>query len=52
VDASNESSARIREFLEAYPALADRLSRQLLMILHSEGLATIDVIYDEARLEA
>jgi len=52
VDASNESSARIRAFLEAYPALADRLSRQLLMILHSEGLATIDVIYDEARLEA
>jgi hypothetical protein len=52
VDTPRDSAASIREFLEAYPALADRLSRQLLMILHSEGLSTIDVIYDEARLRA
>jgi hypothetical protein len=49
---SEDATVRIREFLEAYPALADRLSRQLLMILHSEGIATIDAIYDEARQTA
>jgi hypothetical protein len=43
------AQSKIEEFLLAYPALADRLARQLLMVLHNEGLATVDAVYDEAR---
>ena len=35
-----------------YPELSDRITRQLLILLHSEGHATIDAIYEEARTEA
>src|SRR5512139_3879478 len=46
---SPEIEARIQELIELYPALADRLARQLLVTLHNKGHATIDTIYDEAR---
>jgi hypothetical protein len=41
--------ARIRELIESLPELADRIARQLLILLHSEGHVSIDAIYDEAR---
>jgi hypothetical protein len=43
---------RIRELLASLPELADRIARQLLILLHSEGHVSIDAIYEEARAEA
>jgi pyruvate, water dikinase len=45
----SESQAKIRETIERWPGLADRIARQLLIVLHSEGLVSIDAVYDEAR---
>ena len=44
--------ARIRELLGFHPELSDRIARQLLIVLHSEGHVSIDAIYEEARGEA
>ena len=43
-----ETERKIREILEAHPALADRIARQLLILLHNRGVAPIDRIYDES----
>ena len=45
-----DPAKRIRGILDSHPALADRLVRQLLTLLHTRGIATVDKIYDEARL--
>ena len=45
----SESQEKIRETIERWPGLADRIARQLLIVLHSEGLVSIDAVYDEAR---
>lgn len=47
-----ETEARLRDALEAFPELADRIARQLLIVLHSEGLISINEVYDEARAES
>ena len=44
-----DRTARIQRMLDRYPALTDRLVRQLLTLLHTDGIATVDKIYDEAR---
>ena len=46
------TEAKLREHLVAWPELADRIARQLLIVLHSEGLVSIDAVYDEARAAA
>ena len=43
---------RLDEHLKAHPHLQDRIYRQLLMTLHTQGVVTIESIYDEARLRA
>ena len=47
--AHREAATRIKKLLERHPALAERLTRKLLTILHNKGLAPIDKVYDEAR---
>jgi hypothetical protein len=47
-----DTEAKLREALVLSPDLADRIARQLLIVLHSEGLISIDAVYDEARAEA
>jgi hypothetical protein len=47
-----DTEAKLREALATSPDLADRIARQLLIVLHSEGLISIDAVYDEARAEA
>ena len=44
--------ASVPDLVAAHPELADRIVRQLLILLHSEGHASIDAIYEEARAEA
>jgi hypothetical protein len=46
------TEATLRNALEAWPELADRIARQLLIVLHSEGLVSVDAVYDEARRAA
>ncbi len=46
---SSEVSLRLDEHLRDHPHLAERIFRELLMELHSRGVATIDSIHDEAR---
>lgn len=46
------TSERLEEHLTLYPHLADRILRQLLVVLHEQGNITIDRIYDEARRQA
>ena len=50
--ARTPTESRIREALAASPDLADRIARQLLIVLHSEGHVSIDTIYEEARASA
>jgi hypothetical protein len=50
--ANADTEIKIRETLAKWPELADRIARQLLIVLHSEGHVTIDAIYDEARAAA
>jgi hypothetical protein len=47
-----DAEVTLRNALAAWPGLADRITRQLLIVLHSEGLASIDAVYDEARAAA
>jgi hypothetical protein len=47
-----DTEATLRNALVAWPELADRIARQLLIVLHSEGLVSIDAVYDEARAAA
>ena len=47
-----DSEATLRNALAAWPELADRIARQLLIVLHSEGLVSIDAVYEEARAAA
>ncbi len=44
-----EVAARLDEHLEGQPHLAERTLRQLLIALHTRGIATFDGIHDEAR---
>ena len=41
-DARPDTEATLREALARYPELAERIARQLLIVLHSEGLISID----------
>ncbi|HPF40408.1 MAG TPA: PEP/pyruvate-binding domain-containing protein [Phycisphaerae bacterium] len=43
------TAERLEEHLTLYPHLADRILRQLLVVLHEQGVISIDTIYDEAR---
>jgi hypothetical protein len=47
-----DTEATLRDALARWPELADRIARQLLIVLHSEGLVSIDALYDEARADA
>jgi hypothetical protein len=47
-----DTEATLRNALTAWPELADRIARQLLIVLHSEGLVSIDAVYEEARAAA
>src|SRR5258708_4767024 len=47
-----DTETTLRNALVAWPELADRIARQLLIVLHSEGLVSIDAVYDEARAAA
>ncbi len=47
-----EIAARLDEHLRTRPALAERIQRELLMELHRRGIAAIDDIYDQARVQA
>ena len=51
-DSPLDTEATLRNALVAWPELADRIARQLLIVLHSEGLVSIDAVYDEARAAA
>src|SRR5882672_1697979 len=51
-DSLPDTEATLRNALVAWPELADRIARQLLIVLHSEGLVSIDAVYDEARAAA
>src|SRR5580765_7904322 len=51
-DAHPDTEATLRNALTASPELADRIARQLLIVLHSEGLVSIDAVYEEARAAA
>jgi hypothetical protein len=51
-DTERETETTLRNALVAWPELADRIARQLLIVLHSEGLVSIDAVYDEARAAA
>ncbi len=51
-DARLDTETTLRNALQAWPELADRISRQLLIVLHSEGLVSIDAVYEEARAAA
>ena len=47
-----DTEAVLRDALGRWPDLADRIARQLLIVLHSEGLISIDAVYEEARADA
>jgi hypothetical protein len=47
-----DTEATLRDALARWPELADRIARQLLIVLHSEGLISIDAVYGEARADA
>ncbi|MCG3132342.1 MAG: hypothetical protein FLDDKLPJ_03180 [Phycisphaerae bacterium] len=49
---SRDVSARLEGHLRRHPALSDRIYRQLLIALHTRGIATVDAIHDEARTRA
>ncbi len=51
-DSLQDTEATLRNALNAWPELADRIARQLLIVLHSEGLVSIDAVYEEARAAA
>ncbi|HEX4826443.1 MAG TPA: PEP/pyruvate-binding domain-containing protein [Candidatus Polarisedimenticolaceae bacterium] len=51
-DVRPDTEATLREALSLWPELAERIARQLLIVLHSEGLISIDAVYGEARAEA
>jgi hypothetical protein len=44
-----DTETKLREAFANWPELADRIARQLLIVLHSEGLASIADVFDEAR---
>jgi hypothetical protein len=48
-DSRPDTETTLRNAIVAWPELADRITRQLLIVLHSEGLVSIDAVYDEAR---
>jgi len=47
-----DTETTLRNALLESPELADRIARQLLIVLHSEGLVSIDAVYEEAKAEA
>ena len=47
-----DTETKLREAFASWPELADRIARQLLIVLHSEGLASIADVFDEARAGA
>lgn len=49
MESTRDAAEFIRDTLDNYPALTERLVRQLLTLLHTEGIATVDEIYDQAR---
>ncbi len=51
-DISARVTQRLDSHFSRYPALAERIHRELLMELHRRGVATIDDIHDEARRRA
>ena len=51
-DPAPDTEATLRIALVSWPELADRIARQLLIVLHSEGHVSIDAVYDEARAAA
>ena len=51
-DPRPDTEAKLRETFAAWPELADRIARQLLIVLHSEGLISINAVFDEARADA
>src|SRR5258706_12619159 len=51
-NAQPDTETTLRNAITAWPELADRIARQLLIVLHSEGLISIDAVYDEARAAA
>ena len=44
-DSQPNTETTLRNALIAWPELADRIARQLLIVLHSEGLVSIDAVY-------
>lgn len=46
---TRDSADLLRQVVETDPGLADRLARQLLTLLHTQGLASLEGIYEEAR---
>ncbi len=51
-DRDRLDKAGIEQLIAAYPRLADRIRQDLLIALHSRGVATIDDIYRAARARA
>ncbi len=51
-DPRPDTETTLRTALLTWPDLADRIARQLLIVLHSEGHVSIDAVYDEARAAA
>jgi len=51
-DIENAVEARLEEHIALRPELAERIHRELLMELHRRGIATIDDIHDQARVQA
>ena len=47
-----ETRQRIEDAVDAFPTLADRVYRALLITLHRRGIVSIDDIYAEARVRA
>jgi len=51
-ESRSASEALLRGALESTPELGDRIARQLLIVLHSEGLVSIDAVYDDANADS
>ncbi len=51
-DQTHLSTAEVERLIGRYPRLADRIRQDLLIALHSRGVATVDDIYRSARSRA
>ncbi|MEN8151513.1 MAG: PEP/pyruvate-binding domain-containing protein [Planctomycetota bacterium] len=48
----DETLRKIRAAVERFPALADRIERAILIVLHKRRIATVDEVHDRARIQA